>query len=342
MFGNEYEESETPEYQRVNSYGADFTVYSLVDRLERDEIYVPLFQRRFVWTQTQASQFIESLLLGFPTPNIFLARDHDGRMFIIDGQQRLLTLQYFFKGKFGSSEKKFSLRGVSEKFEGKTYEELAISDRRRLESSVIHTTVIEDFSYESIFAIFERLNTTGTPLVAQELRSALFDGEFNQLLHDLNRNEIWREIFGDISGRMKDEELILRYFALLYFGQNYHSPMSAFLNHFMQRNRNLELIGRNELSHIFQTTIETVYRAVGKKAFRVSHAINSAFFDAVMVGIAKRIQKGELRDIEGIRNIYESLLQNKEFLEFVSKSTSTYRSVYERLNISTNSFEQVR
>ena len=78
---------------RISSYGADYTVDSLVKRLHREDFFVPPFQREYVWTLPQASKFIESLLLGLPVPNVFVAKEAaSSKHLIIDGQQRLKTL----------------------------------------------------------------------------------------------------------------------------------------------------------------------------------------------------------------------------------------------------------
>jgi len=80
----------------ITSYGADYPVDSLVSRLERDVIFIPSFQRSYVWSLNQASRFIESLLLGLPVPGVFFSKETEtGKLLIIDGQQRLRTLQYF-------------------------------------------------------------------------------------------------------------------------------------------------------------------------------------------------------------------------------------------------------
>ena len=92
-------------YYSVSSFGADYTVDGLVKRLEKKQIVVPDFQRKYVWDIKKASRFIESLIIGLPVPGIFLSRDildnndtHQSQgHLIIDGQQRLLTLQKFYK-----------------------------------------------------------------------------------------------------------------------------------------------------------------------------------------------------------------------------------------------------
>lgn len=85
----------------VTSYGSDPEVEVLVSRLRRGDILIPPFQRDYVWRQPEASKFIESLLLGLPVPGIFFATDpQTNKQLVIDGQQRLKTLLYFFDGYF--------------------------------------------------------------------------------------------------------------------------------------------------------------------------------------------------------------------------------------------------
>src|SRR5207249_4994213 len=91
------EEEVVPLKYSITSYGADYPVDSLVQRIRDGSILIPSFQRGYVWTFVQASGFIESLLLGLPVPGIFLSRDEPTqRLLVIDGQQRLLTLRYFY------------------------------------------------------------------------------------------------------------------------------------------------------------------------------------------------------------------------------------------------------
>ena len=103
----------TPFKYSITSYGADYPVDALVKRMNEGDIYIPPFQRGFVWTLPQASGFVESLLLGLPVPGIFLAKDEDTqKMLVIDGQQRLRTLQFFCGGIFGPTRKEFALKDV--------------------------------------------------------------------------------------------------------------------------------------------------------------------------------------------------------------------------------------
>ena len=184
-------EENLPFKYAISSYGADYPVDSLVKRINNESIYVPSFQRGYVWKLQEASRFIESLLLGLPVPGIFLSKEKETqKLLVIDGQQRLLTLLYFYNGIFLPTKKEFTLINVQPQFQDVTYKSLLDEDRRRLDDSILHATIIkqdepsEDDS--SIYHVFERLNTGGTTLKPQEIRSCIYHGEFNELLHVLN------------------------------------------------------------------------------------------------------------------------------------------------------------
>jgi hypothetical protein len=137
---------------------------------------------------------------------------------------------------------------------------------------------------------------------------------------------------------MRDQELILRFFAFYYNAQNYETPMKEFLNKFMARNRDLTKYPGESLSALFKQSIAIIHKAVGRRAFRPSRAINIAVFDAVMVGISRRLQKGIAPSIDGVRSSYESLLSNGGFLEVTQHSTGHPTNVKSRLDLATSAF----
>lgn len=100
-------EFELPGIERytISSFGTDFPVAALYRRLTSEssgddgDIYIPDFQRGYVWTKPQADRFIESLLLGLPILGIFLSTDpQTNKRFVIDGSQRLRTIRFFIDG----------------------------------------------------------------------------------------------------------------------------------------------------------------------------------------------------------------------------------------------------
>lgn len=213
----------------ITSYGSDMLVDGIVRRLDEGAIFIPPFQRKFVWSITQASRFIESLLLGLPVPGVFLFKEpHSRRLMVVDGQQRLLTLQQYYRGLFG--DRKFGLVGVSEEWNGLTYDELSSEDQRELDDSVIHATVFRQDhptnERSSIYSVFERLNTGGSPLQPQEIRACVYRGQLNDLLSKLANNPNWRQVYRSRSTRKKDEEIILRFLALYHSLDSYERPMN--------------------------------------------------------------------------------------------------------------------
>jgi uncharacterized protein with ParB-like and HNH nuclease domain len=287
----------------INSYGADYTVDSLVQRIIRGDIYIPFFERSYIWNINQASKFIESLLLGLPVPGIFLSVDQDRRLVVIDGQQRLKTLERFYKGTF--DDRVFTLRNVREDFSGQTYESLMDEDRRQLNDSILHATIIQQISPEdddsSIYHIFERINTGGVQLQPQEIRAAVYHGEFIELLAQLNEYNPWRNIYGPRNKRGKDQELILRFLALYFIGDNYQKPLNEFLNTFTRLHRNLQNSQSPQLAITFKTTIDIVNRSIGKSAFRSQRVLNAAIFDSIMVGLARRLNSSPIMNLDEVK-----------------------------------------
>jgi uncharacterized protein with ParB-like and HNH nuclease domain len=248
----------------ITSYGADYDVEGLVKRLNRGDILIPPFQRNYVWKQREASRFVESLLLGLPVPSIFLAKEQDTNKFlVIDGQQRLKTIQFFFSGYFNTKEddKKrtvFKLIHVHRNFESKTYETLEESDRTRLNDSIIHAIIVKQESPQdgdtSIYHIFDRLNSEGRQLASQELRTALYHGPFIELLIDLNKYPNWRSIYGKESIRLKDQELILRFLAFYYSREKYVRPFEDFLSKFADSRKKIDEVAEASMRSLFYQT----------------------------------------------------------------------------------------
>jgi hypothetical protein len=332
----------------ITSYGADYPVDGLVKRMNNGSIYVPTFQRGYVWKLKEASRFIESLLLGLPIPGIFLAKEQDTqKLLVIDGQQRLRTIQYFYNGVFEPTKKEFSLEGIPSQFVGATYRTLSEEDRRKLDDSIIPATIVKQDEPSdddsSIYHIFERLNTGGVKLQSQEIRACIYHGDFNDLLGELNINQAWREIYGSIDPRMKDQELILRFLALYFDGENYKKPMKGFLNRFMGKNRHLKIYTDEQIKKVFYNTIETAYKCFGEKAFKPKRQLNAAVFDSIMVGLSHRLKAGSISNEESVRSNYQALLENKDFLAVTVNTARTTEGpiVESRLNQAIGAFKDI-
>jgi hypothetical protein len=346
----ESDDSSTPNTYNISSYGADFDVDGLVKRLRNGHIFIPPFQRAYVWSIKEASRLIESLLLGLPVPGIFLAKEGESnKLLVIDGQQRLKTLQYFYDEKFNPKQEDqnvriFKLTNVQPQFEGKTYSELEENDKIRLNDTIIHATIIKQESPEdddtSVYHVFERLNTGGRKLNPQEIRVAIYHGPFIELLESLNNHPSWKKIFGRTSNRLKDEELILRFFALYYESERYQRPMSEFLSKFTRRHRDPSVEQANDFETIFKTTVDAI-ASVGQHVFRPERAFNAAVFDAVMVGLANRLCTKKPYASEDLKTAYDTLLALPAFRTASSSATSFETNVSDRLKLANEAFASI-
>lgn len=323
----------------INTFGADFTVDGLIKRFDRGDIFVPNFQRNYVWSWPQASKFIESVLLGLPIPSIFLYREErTQKHLIVDGLQRLTTLHSFFKGRFPHNDRVFRLKDVKKRFNNKTIEELDPTDRRRFEDSVIHAMIIQQVTPEddnsSVYHIFDRLNSNGTPLQPQEIRNAIFHGNFQELLVELNENKKWREIFGPVHKRATDQELILRFLALFELNSQYKKPMKKFLNDYMSSKRDINDSESSAIRTLFYNTIERANDAFGKNAFRPARSLNVANFDSLMIAIARHPTLSP----SDIKAAAQSLLEDPKYIESITSGTSDDSVVKTRIELANQAF----
>jgi hypothetical protein len=243
-------------------------------------------------------------------------------------------------------DEEFRLVGVQRDLEGKNYENLSASDKNRLDDSIIHSTVIRqdepDDNDSSIYQIFERINSGGRPLSPQEIRACIYHGKYNTLLAQLTQNIQWREIISaPHNDRLKEEELILRYFSLFFDVSFYKKPMKDFLNRRMFANKNLELHSEAKLEKIFSESISFIHDSLGKEAFRYQKGIHTAIFDSVMIGVSKRLEIGPIHSIEDFKVAYTNLLKDEKFFSYINTGTSDENSLLKRIASAVNAFEKI-
>jgi hypothetical protein len=267
------------------------------------------------------------------------------KLLVLDGQQRLRTLQRFYSGR-ADARTPFTLESVADEFRGLTYSDLNDEQRRVLDDTFIHATVVkynQDLGGdESIYSLFERLNTGGTNLYPQEIRVALYHGAFVELLRELNSFQPWRAIYGPISERLKDQEIILRFLAFYKEESKYKRPLKAFLNNFLGSHRNLEGLNEQELRSVFQETCLILAQTLGRKALRPGAQINAAFADSVLVGVAHRLAEGPIVDNDSMFVARGSLLDDPNFRSAIARATADEERVTRRLSLAKAVFHVVR
>ena len=331
--------SSPPQYE-ITTYPADYTLSGLHDLWRQSAIMIPRFQRQFVWTQVQASKLIESFLVGLPVPAIFLYTERKSQKFlVIDGQQRLKSIFYFFEGYFAEDDeekrKLFRLKGLSERspWFNKSFDEFSEEDQLRLRNSVLRAFIVKQLNPEddtSIYHVFERLNTGGTLLTNQEVRNCVYGGTFNDLLSELNELDSWRKILGKPrrDRRQRDLELILRFFALQDI-TGYEKPLKDYLSKFMQRHRHPSKEIIESYRRRFTETCKSVVSFLGEKPFHIRAGLNSAAYDSVMVWFSRHPH--DVR--EGILDRYRSLIGDEAFSKLTATNTTDVEVVRKRFEM---------
>lgn len=336
-------ESAPADYQ-ISTYPADFTLEVLYSKWKAPEILIPDFQRGFVWKQVQSSKLIESFLVGLPVPAVFLYTERKSqKYFVIDGQQRLKSIFYYFEGYFGvptdDTHRVFRLSGLNSKsrFANKTFEELSDEDQRRLKNSVLRAFVVQQLDPEddtSMYHIFERLNTGGTLLTNQEVRNCVYHGEFINLIKRLNTSNTWRQIVGkdDPDSRQKDLELIVRFFALRDISA-YDKPLKDFLSKYMRKNRDPDPAAISRATNVFERTCGVVIDSLGRKPFHIRAGLNAAVFDSVMVAVSRHLDQIPV----DLKVRFQKLVNDTDF----DKATRTATTDKENIDLRFTKAEQI-
>jgi hypothetical protein len=345
----------------------DFNILTLHSFIESGAVKIPGFQRNFVWDLKRASKLIESVIIGLPIPQIFLYEEGRNKFLVIDGQQRLMSIYYFIKGRFPRKEKRVRLReifdeqsripesvlsddtffskfklqlphqppGRPNKLNGLNYESLD-EYKTTFELRTIRNVIIKQNLPEgddsSIFEIFNRLNSGGMNLTPQEIRISLYHSNFYEMLQKLNLLPAWRHLLGlpqpDL--HMKDLEIVLRGFAMFMEGDNYRPSMASFLNRFSSQCRNISGERLTELKELFEKFLASC-SSLPPKAFygKASGKFNILLFEAVFAAQARALHDGSGSQIEPSR--LDSLKEDEEFIEATQKSTTDKSNVLMRL-----------
>lgn len=341
-FDTEEENDEVPFVEfDISVSPADPTLELLASQVERGDIIIPFYQRRFVWKIEQASRLIESFLMGLPVPQVFLYVNSDDQLEVIDGQQRIMSVKYFFEGFFGEPDNQnrrqiFKLRGLSERSEynGKTFLELSTRDQRKLRNSTLRAINIKQLKpslrNDSVFHIFERLNTGGTSLRPQEIRNAVYRGRIVNELRELNLTPGWHKILGmkKPDKNQKDVELILRLFALFENWNSYEKPMLHYLNVAMDANRDFSSDRAHRFKKRFIEAVDIINQAL-HKPFRPRGLINAATLEAVMISVIE--DQNITADI--LNNRYNILISDPTFTSLTIGSTTDTLILRSRIDI---------
>jgi hypothetical protein len=316
----------------------------IVTRINHDEIdLAPDFQRKFVWTPTRKSRLVESLLLRIPLPVFYVAEDAKENWAVVDGLQRLTTINAF-------ANDSFPLKGLEYllSFEDHKYSALPRHMQRRIRETELVINVIEHGTPEEVmFNIFFRINTGGVKLNGQEIRHALHKGPVRAFLKRLAETpEFVAATNGTVSpDRMADRECVLRFLAFsMHPWQQYtSSDLDGFLSTAMRELNDLGEARRTQLQISFLRAMRSAKEIFGASAFRKQYRgrnrtnpVSKALFEAWSVELSRRSDK-ELRLLEHrhsavLEAFLDLMTDDREFDESISYSTGTRQRVEKRFS----------
>jgi hypothetical protein len=292
----------------------DLSYGELASMYETDELKItPEYQRLFRWDSDQQANFIESLLLGFPIPAIFVAEVEHGVWELVDGLQRLSTVFEFMgvrkdiDGKqVPSSRLSFSVKDDHKLplLDGFTYETMSLRSRLTLKRTYCRVEVIKTGSAPNMkYDVFERLNTGGSILEPQEIRNAIFratDPAFMAYCDELASFAAFKDSLQISDYQMQsmfDRGLVLRFFTLKNNANNFDHDVEPFITSYIKKVIRREVAFDREAEKTsFERTFELVYAALGEDSWRHNKggqargAFSVYVFDALSIGVAKNIE----------------------------------------------------
>lgn len=304
----------------------------------------PSYQREYVWTVRTASKLVESLMLNIPIPTMFFHEVHSGLLEVVDGKQRLTSIWSFIQGEFPDGTP-FKLKGleVYEELNDKTFSDLPSDLQERLLDYPLNVhTISRQSQPDFVFEVFERLNMGATQLNEQELRNCIYQGLYTDLLCELSADEHLLGIYRSKQPhlRMKDRELILRFFAMQRTTPaGFKSPIKSWLNEEIRENKDMTPQEAAEMGELFRETIRLVWEVFGDSAFRPvkldkvtadgpleeelsgifyrdffeNGEINVALWDTVMYSFAGRTEEEVLPNRERIMGAFIKLASGATF-----------------------------
>lgn len=185
------------------------TISDLIGKINREELILqPEFQRGFVWTPEHMENFIQTILDGYPFPEIYISQKGidletlSTQNVVVDGQQRLTTIKHYIEGGYGF-EKHIPL-----------FSELSDEEKTDFLNYDVTVRDLKDVSPETMIEIFKRINSTKFTLNAIEINNAIYDGEFikcaKEILTELEEREFKVPIFSESElTRMADLHFLL-------------------------------------------------------------------------------------------------------------------------------------
>jgi uncharacterized protein with ParB-like and HNH nuclease domain len=318
------------------------TIGQLVDRIKEGALDLsPDFQRNFVWKPGAQSRLIESMFIRFPLPAFYMDATDDDRWLVVDGLQRLTTVQKFVIEKtLALTELEF----LSKEYRDKTYDELPPSLKRRINETQVTVYLIEKGTPPDVkFNIFKRINTGGLPLSPQEIRHAINQGEVTKFLAKLAHSKEFEKATSNSirDRRMEAREMVLRFLAFSITPYTAYSKpdLDSFLNNKMAELNEIlkDKSKRDAWEQRFKRAMDAAYNIFGEDAFRKRYDpnarrlfVNKALFESWSVNLDQLNEKQLnllIERKEQVRRKFIDLMNTPSFNNAISQGTGGINKV---------------
>jgi hypothetical protein len=272
----------------------DFPVETIVARFNKGSFFIPPYQREFVWNKDDQSQFIESVIMGLPIPMMFLAEDEEGTFEIVDGAQRIQTLDSFMSDDL-------VLEGLKklDRLNGFRFSDLPDIQRNKFTSRALRLVILDqETTDESRRDLFDRINKSGRLLTSSERRRGALEGRFLKFLERCAADPLFRTlcpVSPTMERRKEPLELVTRFFAYSEKYLEFEHDVDEFLDDYVKENRNT--FDRKRLSEEFKRTMQFVqkYFPYGFAKSPSARTTPRVRFEALSVGVNLALrQKSDL------------------------------------------------
>lgn len=320
------------------------SIFQALRKIEKGEIDLnPEFQRAFVWDEVKQSRLIESVLIRIPLPAFYLDATNQTNWSVVDGLQRLTTLNKFCR------KEDFALNGLQflSELEGMRFSDLPKKYQVLIEddTQLLFYNLMPGTPVEAKFTIFSRVNTGGMQLTSQEIRHALSQGPVTKELLRLSKSSSFKNATqGAVESlRMSDRELILRALAFMHFGIDAYKDFNELDGFLMAAMKSLNELPQEELKELtddFLQSVDKVYSIFGKYAFRKYTArgarrspFNKALFETWVNSVRPYSKKSLLSNKNGIMDAFAELVNfSSTYVRSISSSTGSATAVLVRFS----------
>lgn len=321
------------ELQKITDYEIkEWPIGVLVEKFtsgretDESEIFIPDYQRDMVWTPKQQSRFIESILIKLPVPFIFAADvgqgDREGNLEIIDGSQRIRTLDNFLSNKLELVGLKKLTQAI-----GMRFSDLSKPRQMRFKRTTVRVIELSEKADEDARReMFDRLNSGGTRLTTMEVRRGVVDGPFMTFITECAANEKFKALvpLNERNAKRKEhEEFVLRYFAYLNNYQGFQKSVDDFLTDYLRsKNGNFIDADKQAMRDEFVRMLDFVSQYFSNGFKRTGYTtVPRIRFEAIAVGLSLALR--EKPDL--VPGDIDQWLDSKEFIKHTRSDASNSR-----------------